>query len=320
MSQATQGHSPVTDADLAGWEWLGASIATKLAWNPATNHWDWERFEDLRQEARLVILRELPRHDPARGTLRAFLTTCIRCRMLNYLVAESRPNRLPAYRVNGESWPRRSSLITSLDALEQLDRLRSLGDHRPEREAELAAQVAIAVARAELAPTETAALRANLCRRLTKLEENRLARARRKLRQAMMAGSAEETCERERLNRIGRVVSQGTRERLREAANGRTHKCSEATRAKMRASASRRRASQATRDKISAGLLGHEVSNATRQKLRVASTGRTPSPETREKIRRKAIGRKVSDETKCKIRETQLKRFREKARAAAGER
>lgn len=301
MTEERQGHSLVTDEDLARYESLIRREAANHAWNFVTQQWDADLFQDLQQEARLEILRELPRHDPARGSLRGFLTVCICCHMKGYLRDQFRQQRLPAYKVRDERRQHpQPGLVISLDSLEGTDKMQAFADYSALAEGELRAQVALALPRAQLTVFQNGALTASIGRHLTKQEVALVLKAQRKLKRAM--GLGESTT-----RSSGRRPSAETRAKISAALTG-------------------RKLPSEAREKLSVahkGIgLGRKLSEATKRKIGQKSLGRRPSDATKELLRQKMQGRKQSPETLARRRATVLSRSHgkaEKARAPAGE-
>lgn len=314
MGEGVQWQSAVTDEDLARYESLIRREAANHAWNVVTQHWDADLFEDLQQEARLEILRELPRHDPARGSLRGFLSVCISCRMKGYLGKQFRQQRVPAYKVTDERRQHpEPGVVVSLDGLAGTDKMAAFADDSAQREAELRTQIALALPRARLTVFQNAALMANLGRHLTKPELTLVLKAQRKIRRAI--GLGESTT-----RSTGRPQSAETRAKISAALRGR--KLPAETCKKLRVAHKGiglgRQVSSETRSKIAAKSRGRRCTEATKELLRQHALGRTMSDEAKGKLRRANLGRKHTPETCEKIRSAALKRSRER-RASAGE-
>jgi len=178
---------------------------------------------------------------------------------------------------------RASSLLVSLDAIDDVDMAPFVADHRPQREAEARAELGLALARAGLTPSETDAVRANFVRPLTKAERTPFQNARRKLRRIGAAGKIPTPFRRERKQ------SDATRQKRRLAMLGR--KCPLEVKEKIRAALLGHETSEATKEKIRQSLLGHKHSEATKRRMSQASLGRKHSQATKQTLREKAFAR-----------------------------
>ena len=101
---------------------------------------------------------------------------------------------------------------------------------------------------------------------------------------------SEESKEKMRQARIGRIISEEEKERLRTINIGRT-------------------LTDEHKNKIRQGNLGKIVSDETRKKLSESSKGKPKSKEAVEKTRQANLGKKVSDETKEKMRQSHFMRL-----------
>lgn len=196
MGERGNGRCAVTEEDLAQWEWLVRHVAREYTRNWGEDEWDGELFADLCQEGRVTLLAILPKHDEVKGKLRTWVGACMRHTMLKYVVRQVRQGRVPAYRVNGGTWGRPSSVLTSFDALEAggvrgVEELGAFADDRSVRAADALLQIRLALSRADLTQGEKKVLRASLSRdapELTHYTGELLGRARRKLRRALDDG------------------------------------------------------------------------------------------------------------------------------------
>ena len=93
---------------------------------------------------------------------------------------------------------------------------------------------------------------------------------------------------------LGRVVSQETRQKMREANTGR--RLSAEVRQRMSDALKGRPKSQEHRSNISKALVGHEVSAETRDKMR-----RPKTPEHKQKMREANLGKKASAAARAKM-------------------
>lgn len=113
----------------------------------------------------------------------------------------------------------------------------------------------------------------------------------------------------------GRITSDETKEKMRQANTGKTHskdtkekirnarlgmKFSDETKEKMKT----RKHSDEAKEKMRQARLGRKISDETKEKMSNAKLGKLKSDETKEKMRQANLGKKLSEETKDKIKQT----------------